>query len=76
VKIKWIVGYIDGYDAIHYKVVKIGDTVDSHNQIWPGRTKQTKWRWMPDKPYHLNTYGIDLCPEDEDKVWNLITKLQ
>lgn len=74
--IKWIVGYIDGYDAIHYKVVKIGDTVDSHNQIWPGQTKQTKWRWMPDKPYHLNTYGIDLCPEDEDKVWNLISKLQ
>lgn len=66
-KIKWIVGYIDNYGAIHHKVVKIGDSVDSHNQIWPG-PKQVKWRWMPDKPHHLNTYGNDLCFEDEDMV--------
>ena len=74
-KIKWIVGYVDGYGAIHYKVVKIGDSIDSHNQIWPG-PKHSKWRWMPDKPNHLNTYSEELCPDDEDRVWDLITKLQ
>ena len=73
--IKWILGYIDSCGAIHHKMVKIGDTVDSHNQIWVG-LKHSKWRWMPDKPYHLNTYGIDLEPDDEDRVWNLITKLK
>lgn len=71
--IKWIVGYVDSYGAIHHKVVYVNDTMDSHNQIWTG-PKHTKWRWMPNKPYHLNTYGEELCPEDEDAVWNLIEK--
>jgi hypothetical protein len=73
-QIKWILGYVDGYGAIHHKVIYIGDTVDSHFQIWPA-AKHSKWRWMPNKPHHINVYGEELYPEDEDKIWNLIDKI-
>ena len=70
-KIKWIVGYVDSYGAIHHATVNFEDSIDSHNQIWPG-PKQRKWRWIPETPNHLNTYGEELDPEEEDKVWQLI----
>ena len=73
-KIKWIIGYIDAYGAIHYRVVKHGDSLHSHSQIWPG-PKHNKWRWLPTEPRHLNTYNEDLPSDGEDAVWALITKL-
>ena len=72
-KIKWIVGYVDSHGAVHYKKVNVGDLIDSHNQIWPG-PKQTKWRWIPSFPKHLNTYGNKLDIEDEDRIWKIIDK--
>ena len=71
--LKWIVGYIDNYGAVHHKAVKIGDSVDSHNQIWPG-PRQQKWRWVPSDPHHINTYGNDLDVDDEDKIWRIIDR--
>jgi len=71
--IKLIVGYIDSYDSIHHKVVKKGDDIDTHLSIWGVR--QRKWRWMPDLPNHINTYGDELDPDLEDSIWNLIIKL-
>lgn len=71
--IKWILGYVDGYGKIHYKVVKKNDTIDSHNQIWPG-PKHGKWRWIASDPKHLNTYGEDLNDDVEDKIWRIIDK--
>jgi hypothetical protein len=71
--IKWIVGYIDSYGAIHYKVVKHGDTLDTHLGIWGVR--QRKWRWMPDSPNHINTYGDELELDLEDSIWDIIIKL-
>lgn len=71
--IKWILGYIDSYDKVHFKVVLSGDPVNSHNQIWPG-PKQRKWRWIPTAAWDLNTYGDELDPEAEDRIWRIIDK--
>jgi hypothetical protein len=71
--LKWILGYVDSYGKVHYKVVGKDDSIDSHNQIWPG-PKHGKWRWMPGNPSHLNTYGEELSFEDEDRIWKIIDK--
>lgn len=73
--IKWIVGYIDGYGKVHYKVVKSNDPIDSHNLIWPG-PKHSKWRWVPSQPNYINKYGEELNPEYEDVIWNVIDKFK
>jgi hypothetical protein len=72
-KIKWILGYVDNYGCIHFKVVKHNDRLDSHNAIWPG-PRQNKWRWVPEKSKHLNTYSEPLDFEAEDKIWEIIDK--
>lgn len=69
--IKWIVGYVDSYGKIHYKVIYKNDVLDSHNQIWPG-PKHGKWRWMPSNPNHINTYGEEIDFDVEDKIWSII----
>ena len=72
-QIKWIVGYIDGYDKVHYKVVKHGDPRDSHNTIW-NVPLMKKWRWMPSKPIEINAYGNSFDEEDSERVWNTIDR--
>ena len=71
--IKWIIGYVDNYGAVHSKVVSKSDPIDSHNSVWPG-PKQRKWRWIPTDPKSLNTYGDEFDFEVEDKIWELIKK--
>jgi hypothetical protein len=71
--IKWIVGYIDCYDYVHYQVVKETDKLQTHNQIWPG-PKHKKWRWLPEYPKSLNCYGEFLDEEDRYKIWQIIDK--
>ena len=71
--IKWIIGYIDGYGAVHHKVVKVGDPIDNHNIVWNG-VRHNKWRWLPSEPNKINTYGEDLGFESEDKVWQIIDR--
>lgn len=73
INLKWILGYVDSYGKVHYKVVGKDDSIDSHNQIWPG-PKHGKWRWMPGNKSHLNTYGEELSFEDEDRIWKIIDK--
>ena len=73
VDIKWILGYIDNYGKVHYKVVKKQDTVDNHNGLWPG-PKQRKWRWLPEKPNHINAYGDELDVEAQDVIWRIIDR--
>jgi hypothetical protein len=72
-QIKWIIGYIDGYDKVHYKVIKHGDKVDNHNMIWNG-PRMKKWRWQSDEPLILNTYGNNFDDDDSDKVWTIIDR--
>lgn len=71
--IKWIIGVIDSYGHVHHKIVKLSDPLDSHNKVWPF-IHHYKWRWMPSKPNHLNTYGEDFGGERVDQVWNIIDK--
>ena len=75
VDIKWIVGYVDAYGKVHYKVVRRNDSIDSHNAIWPG-PKHGKWRWVPSDPNHLNTYSEELDGDDEDAIWRIIDRFR
>ena len=72
--IKWIVGYVDEYGKINFKVVKMNDKIDNHNQIWPG-PKHGKWRWDPTNSNHLNSYGEPLDFDDEERIWKIIDEL-
>ena len=69
--IKWILGYVDNYGKVHYKVVYNGDNVDTHNQLWP-LIHHNKWRWMPEKPKHINTYNEPIDDESLYKIWDII----
>jgi hypothetical protein len=73
VDIKWIVGYVDNYGHVHYKVVYRNDPKDSHELLW-NSPKIGKWRWLPSDPNHLNTYGNDLDFETEDSIWRIVDK--
>lgn len=72
--IKWIIGYIDSYGAIHYNVIRKNDFVDTHEKMWSGAAKMNKWRWQPSDPNHINTYGQSLDVDDADKIWNIVDK--
>ena len=73
--LKWIIGYVDGYDKVHYKVVKSSDPIDSHNSVWPG-PRALKWRWVPTEPNKINTYGVDFDFEAQDRIWLIIDKFK
>jgi len=73
-RLRWIVGYIDSYGAIHYQLVNKGDFPDTHLGIWGSAAKMNKWRWIPTEPNHLHTYNQPLDPEDEDKIWQIIDR--
>lgn len=75
--IKWIIGYIDYQGAVHSHVVRLGDTVDSHTLVWPGRVAaHGKWRWKPDRPYHISTYNGEEFTDDEAyAIFDKIDKL-
>lgn len=60
-RIKWILGYVDGYGKIHHKAVLFSDPIDNHTTLW-GAPLHSKWRWMSSKPSEINTYGEDLDP--------------
>ena len=71
--IKWIIGYVDTYGKVHYKVIKINDDLDSHNHFWP-TIHHNKWRWKPSSPTHLNTYLEKLDDDSIDRIWQIIDK--
>ena len=63
--IRWIIGYVDSHGAVHSHVVYHGDTIDSHLQRWPGKVSaHGKWRWDPNRPGTINTYGEDISDEE------------
>lgn len=68
---KWIVGYVDAYGCVHARVIGWDESIDSHRQIWP-TVHHNKWRWIPDNPTHLNTYGEDLDEDAIDRIWRII----
>lgn len=70
-EIRWVIGYIDYHGSVHHHVVYHGDAQDSHNHIWAS-AQHGKWRWIPEDPRHINSYGEILGPEDEDKIWRII----
>lgn len=72
--VKWIVGYVDGYGKVHHKIVNQGDERDTHTQIWGYVARQHKWRWQPEKPLHINTYGEDMDDEYIFKIYDIIYK--
>jgi len=71
--IKWIVGYVDSYGSVFYKVIYNGDKLDSHNQLW-ANAHHGKWRWVPSSPKHLNTYNETIDDDSLDRIWNIINK--
>lgn len=73
--IKSIIGYIDYFGHVHSHVVFQGDSMDSHNQVWPSRiAAHGKWRWTPDKANHLNTYGEDIEDYEFFAIFDVIRK--
>jgi hypothetical protein len=75
--IKWIIGYIDWQGAIFAHVVREGDIKQSHGDFWPVKiASHGKWRWDPEKPYSLNTYGEDIDDEDMYRITHRIEKLR
>lgn len=73
-KIKWIIGYIDSYDAVHFKVIHKKDAFDTHWLVWGGEARHSKWRWNPNFPKHLNKYNEEIDENLEDKIWQIIEK--
>jgi len=74
-RIKYIIGYVDSYDHITYKIVYNGDVMDSHNQIWPNKVAaHGKFRWTPELPNALNTYNEGISDDLCFKIWDVIDK--
>jgi len=75
--IKWIIGYAEHNGAIFAHVVRVGDRMQSHLDVWPGKVAaHGKWRWDPNKPFALNTYGEDIDDDDMYRVMDRIEKLR
>lgn len=72
-KLKWIIGYVDSYDAIHYRAIYENDKLQTHFSVWPIFCL-FKWRWTPKLPAQLNTYEGEIEPEILDKIWQIIDK--
>jgi hypothetical protein len=65
--LRWVIGYIDCFGAVHHHAVYQGDLNDSHLSVWPGKiSSHGKFRWKPDKPYDIHTYGE---PIDDDALY-------
>lgn len=73
VGIRWIVGYVDSYGKVYHKVVKFGDSMDTHEKMWP-TIHYNKWRWVPTNSKHINTYGIAINADSVDRIWQIIDK--
>ena len=72
---KWIIGYIDSYGKVHYKVIKHNDVKEKHSDFWGIIPK--KWRYWPsNNPNEINSYGADLDDEEIESIWNVIEKFK
>jgi hypothetical protein len=73
IHLKWIIGYVDGYDHVHFKVIKSSMDKDQHQHYW--EIAPRKWRWIPLYPNNINTYGVDFDEETLDRIWNIIDEI-
>lgn len=72
--IKWIIGYIDWQGTVFAHVVREGDKIDSHGQVWPNKmAAHGKWRWRPTCPYTLDTYGENI---DDDEMYRIFHRVE
>lgn len=75
--IKWIIGYVDSNGAIFAYVVREGDRKQSHGDLWSSKiAAHGKWRWDPNKPYSINTYGEDINDDDMYRIMDRIETLR
>ena len=74
--LKWIVGYVDSYGHVEYRLVYEGDVRQKHNDFWPSKiAAHGKFRWEPSRPRHLNTYNDPLDDEYRHRIWDVIDNL-